>query len=347
MNIVIPKTPQEAHQVMSNIMQGKHTTNEVVEFLKFYQLAPPSIQYLRAFMEAIKEEASYLIDTKEFRTPMIDIAGTGGDCLHTVNISTLASIFSAATGLVTVAKYGNRAASGMCGSMDVLEANNIPIALSFQQIHENLKTTGFSPVFARSVYPGANYVANARAQLTGSTIFNVLFPLVRPFRGKYGLLFGIADKKKLGSIAQIYIQDKRVRCLVVHGFDGTDEVSTTGSGKTEYIFIDQGSMTKGIIQCQKYFGFQPTDLTELQVSSKEEAIEYFLKVCDPHIQSPRMKAIRQSVYANAAIALFIGLDTNSTDLKSAKKYLAVLEETFQSGRVLNLIQQLQANGRKI
>jgi anthranilate phosphoribosyltransferase len=343
MSIQIPKTPESAFKVMNNMMKGQFSTDEIVEFLRFFQRHPMSAKFMNSFLAAVKSNASYKIDTSEFTKPIIDIAGTGGDGKHTANISTLTGLFCAATGLVNVAKYGNRAASSLCGSMDVLEAVGIPIDLEMGMVTQYLTRFGFSPMFARSVYPGAKYVAEVRAKLSGPSIFNLLFPLARPITGSPRFVFGVSDLRQVKMIADVYALEENTRCLLVRGADETDEVSTTGSGETEYVLIDSGQIKRGQIDCQKLFDFKPTDLSEIQVTSKEEAVELFIKVCDPQANSSKISAIRQSVMANAAVALFIGLDSKNMNIDGAKKYLAKLEQAFRSGKVLQLIENLQAH----
>jgi anthranilate phosphoribosyltransferase len=343
MSIQIPKTPAIAFKIMNEMMQGGFSTNEVAEYLKFFQVHQASPALMKAFLTAVKNNATYTINTLEFSKPIIDISGSGGDGKHTANISTLAALFCAATGLVNVAKYGNRAASSLCGSMDVLEAFGISIDLDLKTIRRDLLACGFSPIFARSVYPGAKYVAEARTQVKGSSIFNILFPLARPITGSPKFVFGVSDLQQVSTIADIYMLEKNTRCILVHGMNGTDEVSTTGSGETEYLLIDGGQTKQGKINCQKLFGFRPTDLSEIQISNKAEAVELFIKVCDPQVTSSKIVAIRQAVLANAAIALFIGLDSKNMNITRAKKYLTRLDQTFRSGKVLTLIEYLKTH----
>jgi anthranilate phosphoribosyltransferase len=345
MSISIPNTKSQAFKVMEDMLQGNYSTDELVAFLKYFQKHPANTQLLQSFLEAIKFSAAYTISTKDFDTPLIDIAGTGGDGKNTINISTLTGIFCAATGLVKVAKYGNRAASGMCGSMDVLEANDIQIDVSFKEIEQNLHDKNFSPLFARSVYPGAKNVAEARSKVDGPTIFNLLFPLARPIIGDPKFVFGVADKQLLDMISEVYIAERKTRCLLVHGLDGTDEVSVSGTGETEYVIIDNAQSISGRFSCQDIFGISPIKLSELQIGNKREAIRLFIEVCNPHFQSDKFQSIRKSVYANSAVALFIGLDSGNTEIKNAGKYLSVLEEKFRSGKVIELLKKLQANNK--
>jgi anthranilate phosphoribosyltransferase len=332
---------------MEDILRGKFTTDEIVAFLQYFQKNAATPELLFAFLEAIKASAVFTIDSTHFDKPILDIAGTGGDGKHTVNISTLTGLFCAATGLVKVTKYGNRAASGVCGSMDVLEANGIPIELSQGEIKNTIRAKDFAPLFARSIYPGARYVADARSQIQGSTIFNVLFPLARPITGNPKFVFGVADKKLLDMISEIYIQDKDTRCILVHGLDGTDEVSVTGSGKSEYIFIDGGRIARGEIDCQELFGIQPVALSELQVADKTEAIHLFMEVCDPRSQSAKIEAIRQSIYANSAVALFVGLSPKDMNISQSKEYVSLLKDALHSGKIMKLLQNLQTKNEGI
>lgn len=338
--IAIPKSENTAHTIMSAIMEGNYNTNELVEFLMASDVSSLTRSVLRGYLTAIRDSAVYELDTKLFDKPIIDIVGTGGDGKHTVNISTLAALICAATGLVNVAKYGNRSASGICGSMDLLEALGIDIDLPREQLINQLRTILFVPLYARAIYPGGKFVAEARKQVGRPTIFNLLFPLARPLIGKQYFVFGCASQSQMDTVEKIYAKDKDVRCLIVRGLDQTDEISVSGAGKTIYHLIDQGRVKHGALNCQ-VFGISPADLSLLQITTKEEAVELFKEAINPHIVNPRVEAIRNAGLVNASVALFVGLDDGQIDITSAKKYFPIVRDALFSGKVSKPVEDIR------
>src|SRR5690242_4598056 len=119
--------PNQDYQLMFEIMSGKHTTAQIVAFIEGAEKNQPTAEQLSQYLQAIRDTATFRIQANQEKKRVLDIAGTGGDGKHTVNISTLAALVAAATDQVQVYKYGNRSASGVCGSMDVLEKVGVPI----------------------------------------------------------------------------------------------------------------------------------------------------------------------------------------------------------------------------
>lgn len=341
MSITLPNTTENASQTMKEIMAGRYSTPELVEFLRHYQGAPPSKEIMNSFLEAIKQSAAYSLNTADFDKPIIDLAGTGGDGKHTVNLSTLSAVTAAATGLVKTAKYGNRSASGICGSMDVLEEVGIKIELTEQELKQQLREKGFSPMYARTVYPGGKFVAEARSTVEGPTIFNILFPLARPVIGDVRFVFGIAKKELIPEIEELYLLQENTRCVLVHGLDGVDEVSVTEEGETMYSLIDNKRLSKGVFACKDLFGIQPAELSLLQIKTKEEAVKLFLQTLDATTANDKVRAIRDAVVANAAVALFAALDEDNMDISNAGKYTDVARSAIESGRALALVERLK------
>lgn len=330
-----------AYKSMSAILRGFYNTGELVEFLMACKVTKLTRNQIKGYLEAICDSAVYKLDTASFDKPVIDIVGTGGDGKHTVNISTLAAFICAATGLVYVAKYGNKSASGICGSMDLIEKLGINIEQSEKQNTNQLKKSGFAPLFARAIYPGGRFLAEARKKVGKPTVFNLLFPLARPVIGAQRFIFGCATLRQMRIVAKIYAGQKNVRCLIVHGQDGTDEISIAGNGKTNYILIDRGRIKSGIFDCEKALGISPISLDLLQVSSKEISINRFKDAINPRIRNKKIEAIRNAGIVNAAAALFIGLEEDEMDISRAKKYLADAQRALLSGNVFKLIKALK------
>jgi anthranilate phosphoribosyltransferase len=154
----------------------------------------------------------------------VDVVGTGGDQAHTVNISTMAALVTAAAG-APVVKHGNRAASSQCGTADVLEALGIAIDLGPEQVARCVAEAGigfcFSPVF----HPAMRHAAAVRREIGIPTAFNYLGPLTNPAQ-PHAALVGCANLRMAPVMAQVLAQ-RGASALVVRGDDGLDEITTT------------------------------------------------------------------------------------------------------------------------
>jgi len=165
-------------------------------------------------------------------SPVVDIVGTGGDALDTFNISTTSAFVAAGAGLV-IAKYGNRAASGRCGSADVLEYCGINLNITPERVEELIAELGIGFLFAQQFHPALRRVAALRKRLGFRTLFNLLGPLTNP-AGASCVLIGVCTPQLTEMFAETLRELGCRRAMVVHGYDGMDEMTvTTRSRVTE------------------------------------------------------------------------------------------------------------------
>ncbi len=157
---------------------------------------------------------------------MLDICGTGGDGAKTINISTGAAVLAAASG-VQVCKFGNRSASSLCGSADVLEALGVNINLSSEQIVECLEQCGISFVFAPNHNPSMGRLAPIRKALGIRTICNILGPFCHPANPQHVLL-GVCNKDLLSLAAKSLAALGHVDHAAIVYSCGLDELSPLG-----------------------------------------------------------------------------------------------------------------------
>ena len=211
----------EAERAMLAIMREEVTPAQVAGFLTALRTKGETVDELEGFARAALEMAH----TVRSSEPVVDTCGTGGDGAGTFNISTLAAIVVAGTG-VRVAKHGNRAASSACGSADVLEALGVRIDLGPEGVSRCLEQAGIAFMFAPVFHPAAAYAAGIRRELRVPTAFNFLGPLTNPARPAAQVV-GVSDARMLPLVAQVLAR-RGVRAKVFRGEDGLDELTTTG-----------------------------------------------------------------------------------------------------------------------
>ena len=211
---------EDTRWAMRQVMTGEATPVQVAGFAVA----------LRAKGESPEEVAGLAATMVDQATPVhlpvdcVDVVGTGGDGAHTVNISTMAAIVTAAAG-VPVAKHGNRAASSACGSADVLEALGVVIDLPAPAVAQCVREAGIGFFFAPVFHPGMRHAAVPRRELAIGTVFNFLGPLTNPARPVAGAI-GCADSRMAPVLAAV-LAARGSRALVFRGDDGLDELTTT------------------------------------------------------------------------------------------------------------------------
>ena len=205
-------------------MEGAATPAQLAGFLVALRAKGETVDEIVGFRDAILAHAQPLaVDSMA-----LDMAGTGGDRLGTVNVSTMASIVAAAAG-ATVVKHGNRAASSSSGSSDVLAALGIDLELSPERVAAVLDEVGITFVFAALFHPGFKHAGPVRADLGIPTVFNFLGPLCNPARPEASSV-GVAALDKVPLITGVF-RTRGATALVYRGDDGLDELTTTGHSR--------------------------------------------------------------------------------------------------------------------
>ncbi len=194
---------------------------QLAGFLVALRVKGETVDEIVGFRDAVLEHAVPLpVD------PMaLDIVGTGGDRFGTVNVSTMASVVAAASG-VPVIKHGNRAASSSSGSSDVLAALGLDLSLPAERVAEVLGEVGITFAFAGAFHPGFRHAGPVRAELGVPTVFNFLGPLCNPARPEASAV-GVAHLDRVPLIVGVF-QTRGATALVFRGDDGLDELTTTG-----------------------------------------------------------------------------------------------------------------------
>ena len=237
-------TGDEMLDIMRQIMTGQLTASQIGGFLIGLGMKGESIEEISAAATVMRE----LVTTVHVDVPnLIDVVGTGGDGTSSFNVSTASAFIAVAAG-AHVAKHGNRAASGKCGSADLLECAGARIDLSSEQIAECVKRTGFGFMLAPAHHTAMKHAIGARKELGVRTIFNVLGPLTNPAHVNREMM-GVFSADLVEPLAHVLKKLGSEHVMVVHSEDGMDEISVgsptlvaelkNGSVKTYTISPDQ------------------------------------------------------------------------------------------------------------
>jgi len=215
---------EEAYVVMNQIMDGEATPSQISALITGMRMKGETVDEIVGFARAMREHATPVRPTV---TGYIDTCGTGGDGLHTFNISTTTAFVVAGAG-VPVAKHGNRAVSSAAGSADVLEALGVDITLSPVDVARCIDEVGVGFLFAQSLHSSMRHAGPTRREIGIRTVFNILGPLTNPAGAKRQLL-GVYDARLAPVMAEVAGRLGGERVLVVNGHPGMDEVSGSGS----------------------------------------------------------------------------------------------------------------------
>lgn len=214
-------TQKQAAWAMQEMMSGIATDAQIAGFLMALSTKGETVEELLGLADAMLDEAVSV----DLPSNVLDIVGTGGDRLGTVNLSTMSSLVAVGAG-ARIVKHGNRGSSSTAGAADVIEALGVDLTLTQSRAKESLDEAGITFLFAQEYHPSMRYVAPARKQLGVPTAFNYLGPLSNPVRAQAQAL-GCASEVMAPLLAGV-LADRGVRGLVFRGSDGRDKITTSG-----------------------------------------------------------------------------------------------------------------------
>jgi anthranilate phosphoribosyltransferase len=285
---------QDARAVLLEIMGGRTGDAQTGALLSALRVKGETAAEIVGMARAMTE----LVEKVEVDADVIlDTCGTGGDHAGTFNISTAAALVAAAAG-VTVAKHGNRSATGHCGSADVLEALGVAIDLSPAQVSRCIAECGIGFMFAPRHHLAMKHVAPVRRELGMATTFNLIGPLTNPAGARHQLI-GVADARYVDRIAQAVRMMGNDRNLIVHSDDGLDEISTTCPTAVVEVFAGQGYDERYELTPEQ-FGMTRARLADLRGGDAAENATLLGSVVDGE-PGPRLDI----VLLNAGAALYI------------------------------------------
>jgi anthranilate phosphoribosyltransferase len=311
----------EAAAVMREIMEGEATPSQLGAFLVALRIKGETPQEIAGMAQVMREKALKV----QVAGTLIDTCGTGGDGKNTFNVSTAAAFVAAGAGL-KVAKHGNRAASGFCGSADVLEALGVKIDLPPEGVQRCIEDVGVGFMFAPVFHPAMGHAAPVRRELGIPTIFNVLGPLTNP-AGAQSQLLGVANTQLGERMAEVLRLLGIHHALVVHGEDGLDEL--TLSGKTSGWEVLDGVIHSWTLPVDQT-GLPRATIEDIRGGAKEDNAATMRRVFQGE-KGP----VRNVVLLNGGAALVVG-DRADT----VRQGVEMAAEIVDSGKALRKLDAL-------
>lgn len=318
-------TLEQAAVAMEGIMTGQWSNAQIGAYLTALHMKGETKDEIVGSAYVMREKAFHL---EVRRRPLLDIVGSGGDGLRTINVSSLAALVVAAGG-VGVAKHGNRAMTGQCGAADVLEGIGLAIDISPADAMRGIDENGFAFLFAPHFHQSMKYAVTPRKEIGIPSIFNHLGPLTNPARTELNLL-GVNQRRNAQRFTEVLIGLGCPHSLVVHGHDGMDEITNTG--ETYMVEQKEGHVTEFLVTPEE-FGLQRVPIGQLVMADKPTAIRSALAVL--HGEAP--KPHEELVLLNAAAGLYLG-----GKAKDLKQGVSVAREILHSGAALKLAERVSA-----
>jgi anthranilate phosphoribosyltransferase len=226
----VDQSPDAMAWAMRQILGGEATPAQLAAFVVALRSKGETVAELTALVEVMLEFATPIT----VPGPAVDVVGSGGDRMNTVNISTMAAIVAAAAG-ATVVKHGNRAASSACGAADVLEALGLVLDLDPEAQQQVVAQVGIGFLFAPHYHPALRHAGPTRRELGIPTTFNFLGPLANPAQPVASAV-GVADPQMAELMAGVFAA-RGQHGLMMHGSDGLDELTTTATS-TVWVYAD-------------------------------------------------------------------------------------------------------------
>jgi anthranilate phosphoribosyltransferase len=302
---------------MDRIMSGEATPSQIAGFLVALSAKGETVDEISGLVEAMLSHATPISIPGE----KLDIVGTGGDQLNTVNISTMAALVAAGAG-ARVVKHGNRAASSSSGSADVLEALGVRLDLPVSQVVTNAGEAGITFCFAQVFHPSFRHTAVPRKELAIPTAFNFLGPLTNPAMVQASAV-GVANARMAPLVAGVLAR-RGSRGLVFRGNDGLDELTTTGPSTVWE--IRDGAVTE-LDFSPADLGIRPATVEELRGGDAKANAAVVRDVL-----AGKEGAARDAVLLNAAAGL-VAFDTTAEGpfLERMRLAMARAAESISSG----------------
>ena len=285
--------PDAVAAAMRGILNGEWSHAQTAGFLVALKIKGETPAEIAAAARAMREKSSP-VQVRSAATA-VDTAGTGGDGARAFNVSTAAAFIAAAAG-ARVAKHGNRAVSGVCGSSDILAALGLDLTLPPAAAASLLDEVGVCFLFAPAYHPAVRHAAPVRKELGVRTLFNLLGPLANPVGAKRQIA-GVFSPDLVAPYAQTLSDLGAARAMTFHG-DGMDEIAL--SAETDIAEVGTDGAVFRTTFAPEDAGIKRAPLEAIQVDDAESAKAMFLSAVKGEAGAPRDIAV-----LNAAAALVV------------------------------------------
>jgi len=311
---------EEMMGAMTEIMDGKVGDTQLAAFLTALQFKNVTVSEIVGAARVMRDKAEK-VNAKD----SVDTCGTGGDGADTFNISTTVAFVVAGAG-VRVAKHGNRAVSSKSGSADVLKYLGVNIDASLPTVERCIEEVGIGFLFAPLMHKAMKHAAAVRKELGFRTIFNLLGPLTNPANA-HAQVLGVFDSKWVTPLAEVLRELGSRHALVVHGFDGLDEITLTG--ETQIAELKNGKVNNFSFD-PKEFGYSLCSVADLKGAEPETNAEIMREILNGS-SGPKTDI----VVLNAAAAIYVGGKADSIE-----KGILVATNSIESGAASKKLEEL-------
>ena len=311
---------QEMVDAMTEVMDGQVGDTQLAAFLTALQFKNVTVSEIVGAARVMRDKAEK-VNAKD----SVDTCGTGGDGADTFNISTTVAFVVAGAG-VRVAKHGNRAVSSKSGSADVLKYLGVNIDASLPTVERCIDEVGIGFLFAPLMHKAMKYAAAVRKELGFRTIFNLLGPLTNPANA-HAQVLGVFDSKWVTPLAEVLRELGSRHALVVHGFDGLDEITLTC--ETQIAELKNGKVNNFSFD-PKEFGYSLCSVADLKGAEPETNAEIMREILNGS-SGPKTDI----VVLNAAAAIYVGGKADSIE-----KGILVATNSIESGAASKKLEEL-------
>ena len=326
----------EAEDTLRSVVTGEATPAQVGAFLALLHAKGETAEEVTGLARAMVEAAVPCPLADQDAEAAVDLVGTGGDRLSSINVTTLAAFITAGCG-VPVCKHGNRAASSSVGTADVLESLGVAIELGPEGVARCVTEAGMGFCFAQRFHPAMRFVGPVRKDLGVPTVFNFLGPLINPARTRRQLV-GVSDPAMAPIMAGVFGATGSRHALIVHADDGLDELSVTSPSQVLEVRGDgTGDFeVTGWRVDPREFGLAPATMADLRGGDAA-----FNAAVIRSVLEGERGARRDIGVLNAAAALVAAGRVD--DVQSG---LALATESIDGGKAVGVLDALIATSRE-
>ncbi|WFE67125.1 anthranilate phosphoribosyltransferase [Micromonospora sp. WMMD714] len=305
---------------MNEIMAGAATPAQIAGFAVALRAKGETPAELAGLVEAMFDNSVRVTLPEELRRTAVDVVGTGGDLAHTVNISTMTALVVAGAG-VRVVKHGNRAASSLCGTADLLEHFGVPLDLGPEQVARCVAEAGIGFCFAARFHPSMRHTGPVRREIGVPTAFNFLGPLTNPARPRAGAV-GCFDARMAPVMAEVFAR-RGDSVIVMRGEDGLDEFTTAAPTR---VWVAQGGAVREAVLDAADLGVPRATLADLRGGDAAHNAAVARRLL-----AGETGPVRDAVLVNAAVALATQTSLDGDLTQAVRAGMARAAESVDSG----------------